>query len=57
LGRIEFIIEMKNLYQMNDDSIEVILNLIDQIHLLRKELSNLKSGLAQFILKITESIR
>ena len=42
LSRIRLISEVKSLYQVNDDAIEIILHLIDQIHLLNSEIRRLK---------------
>ena len=44
VGRIRFILEMKNTYQTNDESIEVMLHLLDQIHALSSEIKKIKKS-------------
>ena len=42
LSRIRFIAEMQNLYSSNDESLEIILHLVDQIHHLTAEIKKIK---------------
>lgn len=39
LARIKLLIDLKNLYNTNNESLEVILHLVDQIHHLNLELN------------------
>jgi chaperone modulatory protein CbpM len=42
ISRIKLIDELQAIYDVNDDALEIILHLLDQIHLLRSELKNTK---------------
>lgn len=45
LARIELICELRNELEVNDEAIPIILNLLDQIHLLRAALNKLNQGM------------
>lgn len=45
LSRLELIKEMKELYQTNNDSMQIILKLIDHIHYLQNQLEQMRSQL------------
>jgi hypothetical protein len=42
LRRIQLILEMQEICNANDDSLEVILHLVDQVHVLNSELARLQ---------------
>ncbi len=44
LSRIRFIADMRKTYSTNDESLEVIMHLIDQIHNLTSELKKIKGS-------------
>jgi chaperone modulatory protein CbpM len=44
LARLRLMAELKELYDVNDSSMEVILHLIDQIHSLSAQLKRMKNG-------------